>query len=1031
MSNITWENVTFPAGIEPGLSWGAAWGDFNGDKYPDLWINYHIDSDALYINQGDGTFINEIETIVDRGDIVGFDVHGVAWADFDNDGDQDLVQQNGSGRGAARENDTVTQLYVNENGQLINRVVELSEGESFGTENPIEEDPGVGYARARGRSPLWLDYDNDGKLDLLLGQVPRNDGIVAPPKIFRQNENGKFEDVSSVVGFEVDQGKFSFLSDFSGDGNLDLIFRDRDRFRVFDITSTPFEDITSEVFPDFRVTGGIDTISGDFNNDLLTDFYLTKPIVDKSDTYQNDSNKFTSVISLDDETLEKGLRFNTTGDVDFDLTATDGRFSIDSDSIFIGENALSINEFEVTSEDDNYDNDRNFKFTLTPDDPQVQGIVPQSDRERGVYISYDPSTELWTLDFSIPEGSLEQFPTASISAIIESTEEIDNLQSIGFEPDPAAKNDQLLINSDQGFIDQTESAGINTIPVRGRSVVTGDFDNDMDLDLYIVTSRSVFNTPNIFYENQGDGTFIPYEEGTGAEGTELGYGDIVIAADYDLDGFLDLSIGNGQGAPSPLIENPNPPYELFRNQGNDNHWLQIDLQGRTSNRDGIGAQIFVTAGGVTQLRETTGGMHSMVQDNKRIHFGLADNTEVEKLVVRWPSGVKQTIKGISVDRLIQIVEPGSNEDDLVIGDSSDDVISTREGNDLLVGRDGDDFLEGNDGDDILRGGRGKDILIGGNDNDFLRGKEGRDVLRGGANNDTLEGNEGNDTLRGGSNRDILIGGLGNDDLQGEIGQDILRGGAGSDTLEGQEGNDTLFGGVGRDTLIGTEGDDNLIGGNGNDSLRGGEDNDVIDGGEGNDILKGNAGNDSLKGDRGSDTLEGGAGNDTLLGKQGRALLIGRNDNDFLEGNAGNDTLRGQEGNDTLRGGKGNDTLTGGDDRDSFIFDMPTTFDSSDLGVDLITDFSVGIDLIHLSKDTFNTLDNNFDGQLRNSDFEIVTTDTSARVSNAEIVYNSSNGNLYYNPNNTDAGFGNGGLFAVLNGSLDGLSTNDFQVVATE
>ena len=112
----------------------------------------------------------------------------------------------------------------------------------------------------------------------------------------------------------------------------------------------------------------------------------------------------------------------------------------------------------------------------------------------------------------------------------------------------------------------------------------------------------------------------------------------------------------------------------------------------------------------------------------------------------------------------------------------------------------------------------------------------------------------------------------------------------------------------------------------------------------------------------------------------------------------------------------------------FVFDTGIAFNNSDLGVDLIIDFSVGIDKIRLSKDTFTALDNVSNGSLRNSDFAVVTSNALARTSTAEIVYNSSNGNLYYNQNNAAAGFGNGGLFALLNGSPDDLVAADFQVV---
>ena len=108
------------------------------------------------------------------------------------------------------------------------------------------------------------------------------------------------------------------------------------------------------------------------------------------------------------------------------------------------------------------------------------------------------------------------------------------------------------------------------------------------------------------------------------------------------------------------------PTQLFKNLGNDNHWIEIDLVGVTSNRDGIGAQIRATAEGVTQLREQDGGIHYRGQDHQRIHFGLGSNTMVDELTVRWPNGNMQVLQNVPADQIIEVVEtnvvavPGQN-----------------------------------------------------------------------------------------------------------------------------------------------------------------------------------------------------------------------------------------------------------------------------------------------------------------------------------------------------------------------------------
>jgi hypothetical protein len=90
--------------------------------------------------------------------------------------------------------------------------------------------------------------------------------------------------------------------------------------------------------------------------------------------------------------------------------------------------------------------------------------------------------------------------------------------------------------------------------------------------------------------------------------------------------------------------------------GNTNHWLGIDLVGVASNADGIGAVVFVDAGGTRQVRFQGGGMHSGSQDHRRLHFGLAGNTVIDQILIKWPSGLQQTLTDVSADQVLEITE---------------------------------------------------------------------------------------------------------------------------------------------------------------------------------------------------------------------------------------------------------------------------------------------------------------------------------------------------------------------------------------
>ena len=165
-----------------------------------------------------------------------------------------------------------------------------------------------------------------------------------------------------------------------------------------------------------------------------------------------------------------------------------------------------------------------------------------------------------------------------------------------------------------------------------------------------------------------------------------------------------------------------------------------------------------------------------------------------------------------------------------------------------------------------------------------------------------------------------------------------------------EGSDRIVGKNYADNLNGLDGDDNIIGNAGNDTVLGLNGNDTIYGNQNNDLLFGNIGQDLIYGGDNEDTIQGGKENDTLLGENGNDVIYGNLGDDYCYGGAGDDifyggrdrdTLTGEAGNDILSGDRGDDTLTGGTGRDTFVF-------RAESGIDIITDFSVGEDIIQVA-----------------------------------------------------------------------------------
>lgn len=289
-AEIKFREVTRETGINhSGTTYGASWGDFDGDGWPDLWVGNHNTKPSLYLNQRDGTFIDIIDTVWSADPKS--DTHGAAWADFDNDGDQDLIEV----ADVDFQVDPIcvgcdpNHLFVNLGGSL------QDEADRLGLDDP----------NAQARTPLWFDADRDGQLDLLVMNVWRQNQSTTTSTLFRQTASGfeqanqEFEFKDPLIGrkrrrqhlsdyldnllhLRFRQPKFADvryhhefaqLADLSGDDSLELIAYSKP-IRVYSISTKPFTDITNAIgFPKLSEIG--DVAIADFDGDYLFDFYMT------------------------------------------------------------------------------------------------------------------------------------------------------------------------------------------------------------------------------------------------------------------------------------------------------------------------------------------------------------------------------------------------------------------------------------------------------------------------------------------------------------------------------------------------------------------------------------------------------------------------------------------------------------------------------------------------------------------------------------------------------------------------------------
>jgi len=147
----------------------------------------------------------------------------------------------------------------------------------------------------------------------------------------------------------------------------------------------------------------------------------------------------------------------------------------------------------------------------------------------------------------------------------------------------------------------------------------------------------------LFFRNLGDGTYAETAAQAGLTALFVGRG--LATADLDLDGDPDL-----------IFTENNGPARLYRNGLSAGHWLRVRLKGVTSNRDGIGAVVTVTASGRTQTRMVRTGSSYLSQGERPPLFGLGRATTAEAVVVRWPSGVVDRLAAVPADQRLTIVE---------------------------------------------------------------------------------------------------------------------------------------------------------------------------------------------------------------------------------------------------------------------------------------------------------------------------------------------------------------------------------------
>jgi len=271
-----------------------------------------------------------------------------------------------------------------------------------------------------------------------------------------------------------------------------------------------------------------------------------------------------------------------------------------------------------------------------------------------------------------------------------------------FTGNRSAVSNKLFLNNGTGsFTNISTSAGINEVGL-GMGVLSFDYDNDLDMDLYWTAwPGNVPFTSNALYQNQGNNTFLNKAIDTQTT-DQTGWGISCNAGDIDNDRFEDFFVSNGfskDSSGSILFKNNNgtsfqditqstlgslnwdargvafADYDndgdldvcltggagvdtkLWRNDTvTNNNWITFNLEGTTSNKSAIGARIEVTAGGLTTVKEVSGGAGRGSFNSLPVEFGLGAATTINNVKVRWPNGNIENFNNVTINQFNTIKE---------------------------------------------------------------------------------------------------------------------------------------------------------------------------------------------------------------------------------------------------------------------------------------------------------------------------------------------------------------------------------------
>ncbi len=598
-----------------------AWVDYNGDGRQDLFLGNHSmnssdDLSRLFLSHPPNGFIdvwNDLQLSSYRTD-----AHGANWVDFDGDGDQDLMITAGGKQGRADQGDN-NLLFIQQGGRL----------------REMAEINNIHRTKARGRFSAWFDLDHDGRLDIMQVNVPRPDQV---------GKNVAARNYPDNYFIRFDREEVRWPTVYGGHQLVTAGLSDRHRSalagtEVMGLSRMRRGVTAGDDLPEVFWSGRYLVATADFNGDLRTDFLLYEPPPTPPGTCRIPSS---SDNSLGIAVSAPGLRQQPAA-IDLRLEGS-ARLSIRRKNVGVSlyQGADSVPRSLGSIE-------------LSPDDRTLDGIPASLPAGSGLHVGRtgDGNWRLtaygdWPKNFLLWLRPAD--PHTQVSSSLPRCAATSNAPM------------RLLLQTDSGFRDASGHWNLPRKRACG-TAIPGDFDNDGDVDIYLACASRVHDLRDLVLWNDDNTGFSRATVRASRSTSHPGFFDFslvpwrqAVAADYDNDGFLDVAI-----SPGVLFDDrqhlTGSPLQLLHNLGNGNHWLQLQLVGTRSNRDGIGSRVEVVTGDRTQLREADGGFNNYGQHAKRLHFGLGDSDRVDVVRITWDSGQVQELYDLPVNRIVTVQEP--------------------------------------------------------------------------------------------------------------------------------------------------------------------------------------------------------------------------------------------------------------------------------------------------------------------------------------------------------------------------------------